>query len=104
MMRYELGDWTVGDIGATIEIPTDETLTGKNIDIVFIKPSGASWIVNATISGDDDEEASYTTVSGDVDESGDWRAHVRNVTDGYDFKGYIPIRVNPKPEDMAKAR
>lgn len=101
MMSYVMGDWTVGDVGATITIPTDVTLTAKNIDIVFIKPSGASLIVDASVSG---VEASYTTVSGDVDESGDWKAHVRNVTDGYDFVGYVPIRVNPKPEDMAKAR
>jgi len=95
------GSVTVGDVGATIAITTDVTLTDKNIDILLIKPSGAVLFTDTTVSG---TVATYTSTSGQIDESGDWRAMLRNVTDSYWFSGSAPIRVNPDPRDMAKAR
>jgi len=100
-LRIESGSLTVGDVGATVAITTDETLTGKNIDILLIKPSGITLMADTTVSG---TVATYTTASGEIDESGSHWAMLRNVTDGYWFSGKVPIHVNPDPRDMAKAK
>ena len=100
-IRIESGSITIGDVGATIEITTDETLTGKNIDILLIKPSGATLLAGTTVSG---TVATYTSTSGQIDESGGYWAMLKNVTDSYWFSGKVHVPVNPDPQDMAKAR
>lgn len=100
-MRIESGSITVGDIGATIVITTDETLTSDNIDILLIKPSGATLLADTTVSG---KVATYTSSSGEIDESGDYWAMLRNVTNGYWYTGKVHVLVNPDPRDMAKAK
>jgi len=100
-IRIESGSITVDDVGATVEITTDLTLTGKNIDILLIKPSGATLLTDTTVSA---KVATYTTTSGQIDESGDYWAMLQNVTDGYWFSGKVRIPVNPDPRDMAKAK
>jgi hypothetical protein len=92
---------TVGDIGAEVVIATDITLTGKDIDILIIKPSGATLLTDTTVSG---VEATYTSTSGQIDEEGEYTAMLRNVTDSYWFTGTVSWPVSPDPRDMAKAR
>jgi hypothetical protein len=100
-VRLEQGDITVGDVGATVEIDTGETLTGLNIDILLIKPSGATLLLDTTVSG---TVATYTTSAGEIDESGKYSAMLKNVTDNYWFSGKVLFLVNPDPQDMARGR
>jgi hypothetical protein len=100
-IRIEQGKMTVGDVGAQVVIPTDVTLTGKDIDILIIKPSGATLLVDTAVSG---VEATYTSTSGQIDEEGNYTAMLQNVTDGYWFAGTVSWPVSPDPRDMAKAR
>jgi len=92
---------TVGDVGAQVEITTDVTLTGKNIDILLIKPSGATLLTDTTVSG---TVATYTSTSGQIDEEGEYTAMLQNVTDSYWFAGTVSWPVSPDPRDMARAR
>ena len=100
-VRLEQGKMTVGDVGAQVQITTDVTLTAKNIDILLIKPSGATLLTDTTVSG---TVATYTSTSGQIDEEGDYSAMLQNVTDGYWFSGVVTFPVSPDPRDMAKAR
>ena len=99
-MNIQTGDLTVGDVGVTFEATADETLTGKDVDFYFVKPSGATIRKDTTVSG---YTASYTTIAGDIDESGKWYVYVYNATDGYWYineSGNVFI-VREKPVDMA---
>ena len=101
-MRIERGDFTVGDTGVAVELTADITLTGIDIDFVFLKPSGVTIVRDSTsISG---KVAQYMWASGDLDESGDWYMTLREEDTGYDFVDFVRFRVRPKPEDMARAR
>ena len=100
-VRLEQGDMTVGDVGAQVQIPTDVTLTGKNIDILIIKPSGATLLTDTAVSS---KTATYTSTSGQIDEEGKYTAMLRNITDSYWFTGSVSWHVSPDPRDMAKAR
>jgi len=100
-VRLEQGDMTVGDVGAQVQIPTDVTLAGKNIDILIIKPSGATLLTDTTVSS---KTATYTSTAGQLDEVGKHTAMLQNVTDEYWFTGTVSWHVNPDPRDMAKAR
>ena len=101
-MRIRHGEYTVGDEGVNITCTVDEVLTGKNIDWVFLKPSGATITRDATsVSGYD---AVYTWASGDLDEAGDWYAFLRDAGTRFYYTkesgNKFPVR--PKPEDMAR--
>lgn len=100
-MKREYGDYTSGDVGVIITRTVSVSMTGKNIDFVFTKPSGETIIRDAT--SNTGYIATYTFASGDLDESGVWFADLRNVTDGYDIpiKSGSCFRVRPKPEDQA---
>jgi hypothetical protein len=103
-MRIEQGELTVDDVGVSIVATTDETLTGLDIDFIFIKPSGESIRRDASsISG---LTATYTTASGDIDEAGLWHVYLYNNTTGfyYNKESGNRMTVRPKPEDMAKAK
>lgn len=100
-VRIEQGKMTVGDVGAEVQIPTDVTLTGKNIDILLIKPSGATLLTNTTVLN---KTATYTSTAGQIDEEGEYSAMLFNVTDNYWFTGTVNWPVSPDPRDMAKAR
>jgi len=100
-IRIEQGNITVGDVGATIAIATDVTLTAKDIDILLIKPSGATLLADTTVSG---VTATYTSTAGQIDETGDYYARLLNVTDSYWFAGSVRVPVNADPRDQAKAR
>ena len=100
-VRIVQGNMTVGDVGAQVAITTDVTLTGKNIDILLIKPSGATLLTDTTVSG---TVATYTSTSGQIDEEGEYTAMLKNVTDSYWFTGTVNWPVSPDPQDMAKAR
>lgn len=100
-IRLEQADMTVGDVGAQVQIPTDVTLTGKNIDILIIKPSGATLLTDTTVSS---QTATYTSAAGQIDEEGEYTAMLQNVTDGYWFTGMVHWHVAPDPRDMARAR
>jgi len=100
-VRIVQGKMTVGDVGAQAEITTDVTLTGKDIDILLIKPSGATLLTDTAVLGD---VATYTSTSGQIDEEGLYSAMLLNVTDGYWFAGAVNWPVNPDPRNMARAR
>jgi len=95
------GKMTVGDIGAQVQITTDVTLTGKNIDILIIKPSGRTLLTDTTVSA---LLATYTSTSGQIDEDGEYQAMLYNVTDTYWFSGVVKWNVSPDPRDMAVSR
>lgn len=101
-MRIERGDFTVGDIGVSIELTADISLAGLDIDFVFIKRSGATIMRDSTTI--DDATAMYTWAAGDLDEDGEWWATLYQNDAGYYFTDYVRFRVRPKPEDMARAR
>jgi hypothetical protein len=95
------GDFTVGDIGVSIVVTTDETLTGKNIDFKFVKPSRETILRDATsLSG---QQATYTWASGDLDESGTWYVFLYNETDDYWYtkESGNAFVVRDKPDVMA---
>ena len=100
-MKRAYGDFTDGDIGVTITRSASISMTGKNIDFVFTKPSGETIVRDA--ASNTGYTATYTFASGDIDESGTWYVDLRNVTDGYDIvlKSGSSFKVRPKPEDMA---
>jgi hypothetical protein len=99
-MRIERGDFTVGDVGVAIELTADITLTGIDIDFVFIKPSGATITRDSTsISG---SVAQYVWATGDLDEAGQWYADLYENDTGYFFTDYVQFKVRPKPQDMAR--
>jgi len=103
-MRIERGEMTVGDVGISITADLGETLTGLNIDFIFVKPDGSTFTRDAdSVSG---TVATYATVSGDIDMSGVWRIYVLNVTTGFHYnkESGHQVQVRPKPQDMARAR
>lgn len=100
-MNIERGDMTVGDIGVSFIATADETLTDKNVDFIFLKPSGETIRRDATsISG---YTATYNTVSGDIDEAGTWYVYLKYETAPYYYTKESGNRfyVRPRPEDMA---
>ena len=100
-MNKQRGDMTRGDIGVPITVTADETLTAKDIDFIFIKPSGETIRRDATsISG---YTATYYTLSGDIDEAGKWTVYLKYETNPYYYVGESgnTFYVRPKPEDMA---
>lgn len=102
-MRIKAGDFTVGDIGVSVEITTDVDLTSVDADFVFIKPSGESIRRDATSVST--YTATYTWVAGDLDEAGEWRVWLYNETTDYFFKPSSNVfTVTDDPEDMARAR
>jgi len=100
-MKREFADYTVGDVGNTISLTAPISMTGKNIDLIFTKPSGETILRDAT--SNTGYTATYTFASGDIDEAGIWHVDLRNVTDGYDIviKAGSTFKVREKPEDMA---
>ena len=99
-LRNVGADMTEQDVGVSIEITTNENLTGYNLEFIFVKPSGATITRTATsISG---YSASYVTASGDIDESGDYYVFLRNKDIGFEYDpGNNKFRVRPKGEDQA---
>lgn len=99
-MKIMEGDYAVGDVGKSITITSATALTGKNIDFVFVKPSGATITRDAVVSAT--YKATYTFVAGDLSEEGrDWYAYLKNVTDGYELREKQRFTVRPAVEDMA---
>jgi len=100
-MKYERGDFTVGDVGCSITITTDQDLTGRNVDFYFIKPTGGSIIKDSTSVST--YTATYTFASGDLDVAGDWYVYLYDATAGffYNEDGTNRFRVKPKPFAMA---
>ena len=100
-MRIADGQMTVGDVGVQIQITANETLTGIDVKMVLVKPSGATLTKDTVIAG---TVATYTTIAGDIDEDGMWRAYLYENDTGFYYRGHASWSVNPKPADMAKAR
>lgn len=100
-MNKQRGDMTVGDVGVPITATADEDLTGKNIDFIFIKPSGETIRRDATSIST--YTATYNTASGDIDEAGLWTVYLKYETNPYYYVGESgnTFYVRPKPEDMA---
>lgn len=102
-MNIQYGDMTVGDVGVVITVTiSDDTLTGKTISFIFVKPSGDILIKTATVTGV--HTATYTTVSSDINESGTWMVYAKDAGSGYCYIKESQNRfvVRPKPEEMAK--
>ena len=92
---------TVGDVDVPFTVTADEVLTGKNVDFIFVKPSGTTIRRDATsISG---YTATYNTVVGDLDEDGEWSVYLKYQTSPryYTNESGNTFRVRPTPEDMA---
>ena len=103
MRKVGGAELTVGDIGITIDVTTNEVMSGKDIEVIVVKPSGATFRKNVTSISDDGYTASYSLVTGDVDEEGEYSVYLRNNEDGYEYKvGANTFLVRPKAEDMAK--
>ncbi len=101
-MKIQKGDFTVGDIGVTVEAHISSTLTGINIRFDFVKPSGAMLQVDATSTSG--YITKYTTTSAtDLDESGEYAVYVYNKDTGYYFAGGGIFTVRPQPGEMAVA-
>lgn len=100
-MNKQRGDMTIGDIGVPITVTADEALTAKDIDFIFVKPSGETIRRDATsISG---YTATYNTASGDIDEAGVWTIYIKYESNPYYYTNESgnTFRVRPRPEDMA---
>ena len=102
-MNKHRGDFTVGDVDVPIIGVADEVLTGKNIDFIFIKPTGETLKRDAdSVSG---YNATYHTVAGDLDEDGEWSVYLYYATAPYYYtrESGNTFWVRQKPEDMAVA-
>jgi hypothetical protein len=103
IMKIGQGNFTVGDVGVSLSVRTNEDLTAKTIYFIFIKPSGVTLTKQATSIST--YIAIYTWASGDLDEDGEWKVSLKNANSPsaeYEYQpGAISFNVRPTTEEMA---
>lgn len=98
-MRIQVGEITVGDVGVTLSVATNDTaLSGKTLKLVLTSPTGETKRFTGTVSS---QAVSYTTASADdVDEAGEWLIDLYNETAGFHYLPQGQFKVRRKPGDM----
>ena len=99
-LRNVGANMTVGDIGVTLQITTNEDMTGYDLEVIIVKPSGAT--ITRSTTSISMQNAFYVTADGDIDEDGKHFIFLRNNTVGFEYDpGNNTFMVRPRAEDQA---